>query len=100
MGNSCFHQTPNITLSCVNSGTISSCCRSGDSIDKDNMNMALYQWVYTCVNEQGSFSVVESSSFFLKFDECKNSAISHFLQDYNSWVHLYIYKWKVSSGCK
>ena len=27
------------------------------------MNTALYQWVYTCVNEQGSFSVVESSSF-------------------------------------
>ena len=99
MGNSCFYQTPNITLSCVNSGTISSCCRSGE-IEKDNMNTALYQWVYTCVNEQGSFSVVESSSFFQKFDKCKNSAISHFLQDYNSWVHLYIYKWKVSSGHK
>ena len=52
--------------------------------------------MYTCVNEQGSFFLLN----LVLSDECKNSAISHFLQDYNSWVHLYIYKWKVSSGHK
>ena len=96
MGNSCIRQTPNITLSCVNSGMVSSCCRN--ELKEEEGDATVYQWVYTCVNEKGCFCINESKTSFMDYDDCKYSAMADYQKECNSWVHFYIYQWKVSSN--
>jgi len=95
MGNSCFRETPNITLSCVNSGMVSSCCKTGGNREKENI--PLYNWIYSSCNELGCLKSNESKTSFLEFDECKDSAMLNMFQDRSSWFHLYIYESKVNS---
>ena len=93
MGNSCQRQLPNITLPCVNSGSLSSCCRN---INDESNAISLYRWMSSTIHN-GELSINESNAWFANFEDCQNSAKHNMKIDEKTWIHLHIYEWKFSS---
>ena len=94
MGNLCCEDIPNINLSCINNGMVSSCCKS----DVDQMETAtLYKWIYYIPDKELKN---ESNAWYETFDQCNEDAI-HNIQIYHSHtpevIHLYIYRWIVGT---
>ena len=49
MDNVCYKDIPNINLSCINNGMVSSCCKN--SVDKIE-TATLYKWIYYIPDEE------------------------------------------------
>ena len=67
MGNLCCKDIPNINLSCINNGMVSSCCKS--SVDKFE-TATLYKWIYYIPDGES----YESHAWYETFDQCNEDA--------------------------
>ena len=81
--------TPNITLSCINSGMVSSCCRTGDAYEKGDVT--LYKWRFTSTSNENPYDMYESNVWFTPFEECNTSLMSHIALSNKLFVYVYIY---------
>ena len=92
MGNLCCKDIPNINLSCINNGMVSSCCKN--SVDKFE-TATLYKWIYYIPDVES----YESYAWYETFDQCKEDALCNvntYCQDKDA-IHLYIYRWNVGT---
>ena len=87
MGNLCCKDIPNINLSCINNGMVSSCCKN--SVDK-------------C--ESGCITLEHDEEFrhdawYETFDQCKEDALhnAHMYHPDKDGIHLDIYRWIVAT---
>ena len=94
MGNLCCRTIPNINLSCINNGMISSCCKS----DSESTEMpTFYKWIFTIRRNERIFQNT-SAAWFENFAQCNEDAL-HNIQvcsvESEAIVQLFIYEWKV-----
>ena len=93
MGNLCCKDIPNINLSCINNGMVSSCCKN--SVDKFE-TATFYKWIYYIPDEELKS---ESHAWYETFDQCKEDALCNvntYCQEKGA-IHLYIYRWIVGT---
>ena len=89
MGNLCCKDIPNINLSCINNGMVSSCCKNSETA-------TLYKWIYYIPDEELKS---ESHAWYETFDQCKEDALCNvntYCQEKGA-IHLYIYRWIVET---
>ena len=91
MGNLCCKDIPNINLSYINNGMVSSCCKN--SVDKFE-TATLYKWIYYIPDEELKS---ESHAWYETFDQCKEDALCNAHSDTQGAIHLYIYRWIVGT---
>ena len=96
MGNLCCRTIPNINLSCINNGMISSCCKS----DSESTEMpTFYKWIFTMRHNERIFHNT-SAAWFENFAQCNEAAL-HNIQmccvESEEIVQLFIYEWKVNT---
>ena len=65
MGNLCSKDIPNINLSCINNGMVSSCCKNG--VDKFE-TATFYKWIYYIHDVELKN---KSYAWYETFDQCK-----------------------------
>ena len=78
---------PNINLSCINNGMVSSCYKN--SVDKFE-TAPLYKWIYYIPDGES----YESHAWYETFDQCEEDALCNvntYCQD-KDVIHLYIYR--------
>ena len=93
MGNLCCKHIPNINLSCINNGMVSSCCKN--SLDKYE-TATLYKWIYYIPDEELKS---ESHAWYKTFGQCKEDVLCNvntYCQEKGA-IHLYIYRWIVGT---
>ena len=94
MGNLCSKDIPNINLSCINNGMVSSCCKN--SVDKFE-TATFYKWIYYIHDAELKN---ESYAWYETFDQCKEDALCNvhmYHPDIQDAIHLYIYRWIVGA---
>ena len=94
MGNLCCKDIPNINLSCINNGMVSSCCKN--SVDKIE-TATIYKWIYYIPDEELKS---ESHAWYETFDQCKEDAFHNahmYNPDTQGAIHLYITRWIVGT---
>ena len=69
MGNLCCKDIPNINLSYINNGMVSSCCKN--SVDKFE-TATFYKWIYYIHDAELKN---ESYAWYETFDQCKEDAL-------------------------
>ena len=92
MGNLCCKDIPNINLSCINNGMVSSCCKN--NVDKFE-TATFYKWIYYIPDAELQ---KESYAWYETFDQCKEDALCNahmYHSDTQETIHLYIYRWIV-----
>ena len=90
MGNLCNKELPHITLSCVNTGTVSSCCKASDL---EVQPIILYKWTYTNTNDENMINWNGSNSWYTGFDQYLKEALCRMEVSPQSIVQLFIYEW-------
>ena len=100
MGNICQRQIPNLSLSCANSGMISSCCKTEEAYEKSDVT--LYKWMYSSSTYENplDFELDESGVWFMTLEECNSSLVSHIALCNKLWACVHIYEWKVKASKK
>ena len=108
MGNLCGKDdVPNITLSCVNTGMVSSCCKGDTSTAVGaSSSITLYKWMYS-VNASGPDEASdkqvyknESTTWYTDYRQCHDDAMMRMGDVYTSetvTAHLFIFEWEVGS---
>ena len=96
MGNLCCRTIPNINLSCINNGMISSCCKS----DSESTQMpTFYKWIFSIRRNERIFHNT-SPAWFENFAQYNEDAL-HNIQlccvDSEELIQLFIYEWKVGT---
>ena len=91
MGNLCNKEIPHITLSCVNTGMVSSCCKVTDLEEAEPVT--LYKWMYTNTNDKSRMIRNESNVWHIGFDQCCEEALHSIELSPESTVQLIIYEW-------
>ena len=92
VGNLCCKDIPNINLSCINNGMVSSCCKN--SVDKFE-TATLYKWMYYMHDEE-----FRHEAWYETFDQCKKDALHNahmYHPDTQDVIHLYIHRWIVGT---
>ena len=112
MGNLCGKDdVPNITLSCVNTGMVSSCCKGDTSVGASSSPITLYKWMYS-INTSSSNSNCgqqsdqqvyknESLTWYTNYSQCHDDAMAKMGDVYASnttAIHLFIFEWEVGSS--
>lgn len=108
MGNICLRrETPNVSLSCINTGVISSCCRPAPEAEQPSSSaVTLFKWMYSVRSEYAmSFSGEptregESLCWHTNYRQCYDDALARISDEYmddTSIIHLFIFEWEV--GC-
>ena len=95
MGNLCNKEIPHVTLSCVNTGMVSSCCRSTDS---PSQMTKLYKYMYTVVTDSNILDLQESHAWYVEWDLCYQEALHQIKATPYTRVQLFIYKWNVGTN--
>ena len=80
-----------ITLSCINTGIVSSCCKATDLEEAEPVT--LYKWMYTNTNDKSRMNWNESNAWYIEFEQCCEEALLSIECSPESIVQLYIYEW-------
>ena len=108
MGNLCGKDIPNITLSCVNTGMVSSCCKADTTTGATSSSITLYKWMYSinAINGQSQQSNQqvyknEALTWYTNYSQCHDDAMSKMEDVYASAataIDLFIFEWEVGSN--
>ena len=90
MGNLCNKEIPHITLSCANTGMVSSCCKA-TGLEADPVK--LYKWMYSNTNDDSMMNWNKSNAWYIEFEQCCEEALHSIELSTESIVQLIIYEW-------